>query len=85
MLPNASRQLIDLLQRLLAYDPQERITAKEALRHQYFADVAEQKFRSTIFAPPTSISKGKHNNNDETPEKYTIKRKKTKKHGLIDE
>lgn len=33
LLPSAPRDLIDLLYKLLAYDPQERITAKEALKH----------------------------------------------------
>ena len=28
LLPSGSKQLVDLLQKLLAYDPQERITAK---------------------------------------------------------
>ncbi len=27
---------VDLLRRLLAYDPNERITASQALRHPYF-------------------------------------------------
>ncbi len=33
LLPNGSRDLIDLLQKMLAYDPADRITAKEALKH----------------------------------------------------
>ena len=33
LLPNGSKELIDLLNKLLAYDPTERITAKEALKH----------------------------------------------------
>lgn len=40
LLPNASKELIDLLYKLLAYDPAERITAKEALNHEYFSDIA---------------------------------------------
>jgi casein kinase II subunit alpha len=33
----ASRSALDLLERLLRYDHQERLTAEEALKHQYFA------------------------------------------------
>lgn len=36
-----------------------------------------------MFCPPTSHSKGK--NDETTPEKYPMKKKKTKKNGLIDE
>ena len=32
---------LDLLSRLLAYDPQQRITAAEALRHPYFTHVSQ--------------------------------------------
>jgi serine/threonine protein kinase len=31
--------LIDLLEKMLRYDPTQRITAKEALNHAYFDDV----------------------------------------------
>ena len=41
-----------------------------------------KRFRETLFWMPHSNSKGK---NEETPEKYTIKKKKTKKNNLIDE
>lgn len=31
--------LIDLLEKMLRYDPSQRITAKDALNHAYFDDV----------------------------------------------
>lgn len=34
--PTLDPQGIDLLQRMLVYDPKERITAKQALQHPYF-------------------------------------------------
>ena len=33
-------ELLDLLAALLRYDPAERITARAALRHAFFADAA---------------------------------------------
>lgn len=39
MLPGASDEAVDLLRRLLTYDPSKRISAKDALRHPYFAEI----------------------------------------------
>lgn len=36
-IPNASTSCLGLLKRLLLYDPRERISAKEALRHEYLS------------------------------------------------
>lgn len=36
LFPDASPQALDLLRRLLAFNPSKRITALEALRHPYF-------------------------------------------------
>ena len=49
--------LKDLLKKLLAYDPNERITAENAIKHEYFAEFHTQAessfnskdFRSTFF------------------------------------
>ncbi len=37
-LPNADPLALDLLSKMLAYDPNQRITAKGALAHPYFKD-----------------------------------------------
>jgi serine/threonine protein kinase len=39
LIPSASSGCIDLLKLLLTYNPSERITAREALRHPFFAEV----------------------------------------------
>jgi len=39
VLPKASPQAVDLLERLLKFDPAERISAAEALSHPYFTSV----------------------------------------------
>lgn len=38
--PNTSfnRQFLDLLQRIFVYDPKQRITAKQALKHPWFKE-----------------------------------------------
>ena len=35
---NFNRQFLDLLQRIFVYDPKQRITAKEALKHPWFKE-----------------------------------------------
>lgn len=41
LLPNASRDAIDLMSKLLTYDEERRYTMKEALRHPYFSSLRE--------------------------------------------
>ncbi|TFK40894.1 kinase-like domain-containing protein [Crucibulum laeve] len=48
VLPKASPQAIDLLERLLKFDPAERITATEALLHPYF--------HQTVNPPPYGLN-----------------------------
>jgi serine/threonine protein kinase len=40
VLPRLSKTGLDLIERMLQADPQKRITAKDAMRHPYFADLA---------------------------------------------
>ena len=44
-LPNVSSECIDLINKMLIYNPDERITAKQALNHPYFKDLVEQEQR----------------------------------------
>jgi serine/threonine protein kinase len=41
--PNASPQCADLLNKLLQFNPEKRITAEDALKHPYFADLHDPK------------------------------------------
>ena len=39
LLPHAGTDSIDLINKLCTYDPDERMTAKQALRHIYFKEL----------------------------------------------
>lgn len=39
LLPHASTDSLDLIYKLCTYDPDERMTAKQALRHPYFKEL----------------------------------------------
>ncbi|KAJ3802607.1 kinase-like domain-containing protein [Lentinula aff. detonsa] len=53
VIPKASAHAIDLLERLLKFDPAERISAAEALSHPYFtASAANATFTVGSMAPP---------------------------------
>ena len=40
---------IDLLKKLLVYNPEERLSAKQALQHGYFQDITENKYYNQYF------------------------------------
>ena len=46
LIPHASNDCVDLLNKLLKYDAAERITAREATKHNYFKDVREAEQKS---------------------------------------
>jgi renal tumor antigen len=39
LIPHATPDCVDLIEQLLKYDPEERITAVAALKHPYFRDL----------------------------------------------
>lgn len=48
LIPHASPECIDLIQLLLIYNPEKRITAQQALRHPYFRELREAEQRERI-------------------------------------
>ncbi|PRP76403.1 hypothetical protein PROFUN_15257 [Planoprotostelium fungivorum] len=46
LLPNASADCLDLLKKLLAYNPDERLSSRTALKHPYFKDLREAEKRA---------------------------------------
>lgn len=44
-LSHVSFDCVDLIQKMLAYNPDERCSAKQALSHPYFRDLVEQELK----------------------------------------
>ena len=44
LIPHASPEVHDLIQKLLIYNPDNRITATQALKHSWFKDLREQEY-----------------------------------------
>eukprot|EP00826_Nyctotherus_ovalis_P034190 TRINITY_DN280_c0_g1_i9.p1 TRINITY_DN280_c0_g1~~TRINITY_DN280_c0_g1_i9.p1 ORF type:complete len:244 (+),score=68.88 TRINITY_DN280_c0_g1_i9:824-1555(+) len=56
LLSRASPGCLDIISRMLTYNPDERITAKQVLNSPYFKDQRAQEQRSTLFREPGSSS-----------------------------
>ncbi len=56
LLPNAPAEAIDLLEKMLTFNPYYRITAKEALRHKYFAGVRDKRLEREGAEPLTLVT-----------------------------
>lgn len=44
LIPHASPECQDLIQKLLVYNPDNRITASQALKHLWFKELREQEY-----------------------------------------
>lgn len=58
LLPNASPELIDVMKGLLEYDPDVRLSARQALKHPYFKDLRDEDKRQARAAQHMSTSLG---------------------------
>lgn len=45
LIPQASSECIDFIEKCLVYNPDDRMSAKQALKHPYFKDLYEQDKR----------------------------------------
>ncbi|CAG9465944.1 unnamed protein product [Pedinophyceae sp. YPF-701] len=52
LIPHASPECVDLMHRLLAYNPDDRISARQALRHPYFRELREAEKRTRSLLTP---------------------------------
>ena len=43
LLPNVPKDCVELIKAMLVYDPEERISSTQALRHEYFKELWDQE------------------------------------------
>lgn len=55
LIPNASKEAIDLLTAMLSFNPQKRITAAEALAHPYFGTIPIREITSVDSRPARCV------------------------------
>jgi renal tumor antigen len=64
LIPHASADCTDLLTRTLKYDYNERITAREAMRHAYFRDMRDSEVRRGGGQPAKNSTNNNSSSND---------------------
>ncbi|XP_021359498.1 MAPK/MAK/MRK overlapping kinase-like [Mizuhopecten yessoensis] len=50
LIPHVSSEAVDLIYQMCTYDPDERLSAKQAIRHTYFKDLREADKRQALIA-----------------------------------
>lgn len=59
LIPHASPECIELVSKLLEYNPDDRLSARQALRHPYFRQLREQdKRQQQLMSPELNMSNG---------------------------
>ena len=79
LLKHVSKSWVDLLEKLLIYDPNERITASQALKHPYFKDLRENEVRY-VFSTTQPLIYPQHNSDkdDKSTNQASVKKHKNK-------
>lgn len=78
LLPHASPDALDLMAKLLTYNPDERVSAKQALRHAYFKEIREldkKLRRQTKAGVPHGVAGGDQDGEDDDDETKEPKEK----------
>jgi len=84
MIPNASPEAINLLQRMLQFDPQKRITAAQMLQHPYFHNFSPEGILINDAEPLPVPSKKEPHNNNNNPSTITIEKSPKKEEKKVD-
>jgi serine/threonine protein kinase len=63
---------LDLVQRMLVYDPDQRITPTDALNHPFILNGPTRITKSTAFTNPFSRPTFNNNNNNQTLSSMTL-------------
>eukprot|EP00193_Tetraselmis_chui_P016064 CAMPEP_0177794184 /NCGR_PEP_ID=MMETSP0491_2-20121128/25503_1 /TAXON_ID=63592 /ORGANISM="Tetraselmis chuii, Strain PLY429" /LENGTH=453 /DNA_ID=CAMNT_0019316809 /DNA_START=392 /DNA_END=1753 /DNA_ORIENTATION=+ len=59
LIPHVKPECIELITKLLAYNPDDRLSARQALRHPYFKELRDQEKRAAaMMSPDLSTSNG---------------------------
>jgi renal tumor antigen len=57
LIPHCAQECVDLITKLLAYDPDDRLSARQALRHPYFREIREaEKRRHALLHPKNALA-----------------------------
>jgi len=67
LIPHVSAECVELITRLLAYNPDERMSARQALRHPYFRDLRAAEMRAQALASPDEERVGTSSNPPSLP------------------
>lgn len=78
MLKHVSKNCADLIEKLLIYNPDDRITASQALKHPYFKDLRETEMRYVFSTTQPLIYPQQNSEKDEKSSKHVPKVKKHK-------
>ena len=83
MLPHASAKCIALVNALVTYDPDQRLSARQALRHPYFKDLRALEKRARTGVPHAYTRRGGKTKKSSTGAKGSVaeKEKRRSKYG----